>query len=305
MAQPGAAKPVKWPADRPLYKYLTSDVGRIVLADRTLRWSTPRTLNDPYDMQFDVHVDIDKAAAKALALQKSWDAHYGSEPNIMGNPLGAAIRFFRPYFPRPSREEFDRQVGEALDESFARIDGSLPRLNDEVRAMMASSKILCLTAIPDNTLMWSHYAESHKGVVLRFRSVEGLDSPWTEARPMNYVDAVPPIMDEEFVSDLLSGRRALEPGTIMERVVYTKSGDWAHENEWRIYSGDGRNREAPYEDIPFGALELDGVVFGYRMENVKRDGLVELIRDKYPHAELLQADKSPQAFAMTVVPFAQ
>src|SRR5258708_2756964 len=43
-----------------LYKYVTSSVAHLVLQNRTLRWSTASFLNDPFDIQFDLHVDVDR-----------------------------------------------------------------------------------------------------------------------------------------------------------------------------------------------------------------------------------------------------
>jgi hypothetical protein len=47
--------PVQLPPKH-LFKYVSREVGKLVLANRTLRWSTPGTLNDPYDMQFDLQL---------------------------------------------------------------------------------------------------------------------------------------------------------------------------------------------------------------------------------------------------------
>jgi hypothetical protein len=76
------------PVNEPLYKYMSRQVGRTVLQNRTLRWSTPRTLNDPRDMQIDLRIDVDYAAMKPLVLQKLWDGHYGEtrpEMNLRAN----------------------------------------------------------------------------------------------------------------------------------------------------------------------------------------------------------------------------
>jgi hypothetical protein len=72
-----------------LYKYMSRQTGRVVLANRTLRWSTPRTLNDPYDVQFDLHIDVDREAVRAASLDKMWDAFYGNAPAPVGNRFGA------------------------------------------------------------------------------------------------------------------------------------------------------------------------------------------------------------------------
>src|SRR4051794_34870497 len=42
------------------YKYMSPATAHAVLGNQTLRWSTPGTLNDPYDMQFDLKYEVDR-----------------------------------------------------------------------------------------------------------------------------------------------------------------------------------------------------------------------------------------------------
>ena len=156
-----------------LHKYVSRHVGELILKNRTLRWSTPGTLNDPYDLQFDLRLDIDKDAVKSIALGKLWAAFYGAAPIPAGNRLGAAIRLLRVQFPQLNKEEFNEHFGKAIDETFAVMDASLPGLQRDLRTHLASCKILCLTSAADKLLMWYRYAEQGSGLVLRFKSAPG------------------------------------------------------------------------------------------------------------------------------------
>jgi hypothetical protein len=132
-----------WTNDRQFFfKYTSRRIGKIILENQTLRWSTPGTLNDPYDMQFDLHIEVDNEVVKAVALQKAWDSFYGEQIVPAGNQFGAAINLLRDIFPRLPREEFDREFGGAFDEGLMRGVRALPELQEKVRAHMADSKIL-------------------------------------------------------------------------------------------------------------------------------------------------------------------
>ena len=123
MLNSGFERPSHWTNDRRFFfKYMNRATGRIVLENRTLRWSTPGTLNDPYDMQFDLHIDIEREAVKVATLQKLWDAFYGDQPVPVGNILGAVIQSVRGNFPQLTREEFDREYGDAIDDSLSRME---------------------------------------------------------------------------------------------------------------------------------------------------------------------------------------
>jgi hypothetical protein len=279
-----------------LFKYVSREVGRAVLTNRTLRWSTPGTLNDPYDMQFDLRVDIDKEAVKTPALGKLWEGHYGKQPVPAGNQLGALVHRLRGQFPQLTPQQFNQEFGEAIDQSIDRMDRLLPDLQIDLRAHLANCKILCLSAAPDIMLMWYCYADHCRGIVLRFRNVPGLDSSWTTARSITYLTNMPVLVDNDFLGEMLSGRVSMDPESILHKMVYTKSREWAYESEWRIFSGEGRDPSASFEDIHFNTLELDAVIFGHCMPEKDRGTFSEIVRRQYPHAQILQVRKTAQIF---------
>jgi hypothetical protein len=166
------------------FKYCTANVAKLVLQNRTLRWSTPATLNDPFDVQFDMEIKVTKAELKEPSLERLWSVYLGE---IAPNPANLSkARFF---------EEF----GPAFDEGYERSVAVLPSVNADASALMSDVKLFCMSAAPDIHLMWSHYADSHQGVVLRFRSIPGLDNPYCMAKPINYVDEIPELLSKQFL----------------------------------------------------------------------------------------------------------
>jgi len=53
-----------------LYEYVTAHVAQLILRNCTLRWSAASLLNDPFDVQFDLHVEVDRETLRALSLDK-------------------------------------------------------------------------------------------------------------------------------------------------------------------------------------------------------------------------------------------
>jgi hypothetical protein len=284
------------------YKYVSAATAEIVLTNRTLRWSTPGTLNDPFDMQFDLAARVNEDRVCELALQKLWDALYGDGPIRVGNSLGRLLTRARGAVAHLTRAEFDRQFGETLRESLAVIHSTLPSLHATVRAHFATCKVLCLTDDPANMLMWSHYADQHRGAVLEFVSAPGLDSPWRTARRIQYEMDVPPLMNEELLASILAGESGFDKEEIIQRMVYTKSAAWAYEREWRIFTGVGRDVHAPYEDIPFAPQELAGVILGCRVDEAAAVRIREILNASYAHAVLSQSVQGPSGFRLAIRP---
>jgi hypothetical protein len=134
-------------------------------------------------------------------------------------------------------------------------------------------------------------------LVLRFTD-ETPDNPISEAKPVEYVADIPALLDVEVLSDMLAGY-VLDHRRIIQDVVWKKSRHWAHEREWRIYTGAGRTAGS-YEDVPFGADELDGVIFGARTSREARAAVADVVAANYPHVELMQATISPNEYALII-----
>jgi hypothetical protein len=101
-------RPHNWTHDRQVfYKYTTRPAGKSILGNKQLRWSSPRFFNDPFDIQFDLHLEFDRDRVKAKILDGLWQAHYGDNPPPAENLLGRLISQYRGRFPMLIREEFE------------------------------------------------------------------------------------------------------------------------------------------------------------------------------------------------------
>jgi hypothetical protein len=295
--------PAHWSNNRRyFYKYVSGKTCRAALEHRTLRWSTPATLNDPFDIQFDLHLKVDRAKVKQLAAQKLSDGLYGDRPAPVGNVLGALLRVERANLIQLNKAELKGEFDKGIEEGLLSIEQSLPEFQRELRAHMARSKILCLTELPDNSLMWSHYADQHRGAVLRLASIPALDSAWGAAKAVHYATEMPRLLDEEHLSDILSGRTLMEPEPIIDKLVFTKAAFWSYEQEWRVYAGDGGHPAAPHEDSPFSANELNAVIFGCRMPADDARDIAALAHHLNPNVSVLVARKDDRSFGLAITP---
>ena len=80
--------------------------------------------------------------------------------------------------------------------------------------------MLSLTESADDILMWSHYADSHRGVCLRFSTEIGF---FKDAQQVVY-------QDERPVVNLIRDT----PHVYQRKAVLYKSCHWEYEEEWRI-----------------------------------------------------------------------
>ena len=121
--------------------------------------------------------------------------------------------------------EKKQHIAEALlADSMREIANTNEHINQSSRNMM---RMACFTTKADNLPMWSHYADSHKGICLEYRTSD-ITAPDIIARlyPVLYVEQLPDMMH-------LTAIRSI-PNRAPEYLASHKLDDWKYENEWRL-----------------------------------------------------------------------
>jgi hypothetical protein len=110
---------------------------------------------------------------------------------------------------------------------------------DFMRMIPRRWRLYCLTPFPDSTLMWSHYADNHRGLCLEFSTDHSL---FGSALEVQYLSSYP-----QWSPQALVDATSVHP-------LLTKSKDWSYEGEYRIVA-----LEPEVSGVPRGhALELKG-----------------------------------------------
>jgi hypothetical protein len=96
--------------------------------------------------------------------------------------------------------------------------------------------ILCFTEKKDNLLMWSHYANSHKGFVLEFYSEhEFFDRRKKETQIAEHLKKVRyTVKRPEFVFYEEDLSQPQQVDNWINNFIWVKSKHWEYEQEWRV-----------------------------------------------------------------------
>lgn len=155
-----------------LFKYVTSSTARIILETGKCRWSSPFVFNDPFDVQFDLHLEFDELKIVGLIVDELWKLYSRKKRLVPLNDLGRVFDASLRRVPGLSRDDIFARQGprEAIGESIKRTKDLLPALHAHQRSLLQDAKLFCLSETKDNILMWSHYTRDHIGAVLEFDS---------------------------------------------------------------------------------------------------------------------------------------
>jgi|GEM_PF-2536902 len=199
-----------------LYKYrqineFTDDL----IANNNHYFATCRELNDPFELKFDLELRDDPNLSKEL---KKLTSTYWLAEGIKGVKPWIYYNYFPKLYKKwiakhgypESREKYKHAKEQVL----------LAKVEDSIGVCSFSKE-------PDHTLMFSHYADSHKGISIGFKfnqkEIKNVFGP----EAVRYTNNFP--VWKEFPQD---GHM----DEVIRPAVLTKSRQWEYENEFRCFS---------------------------------------------------------------------
>jgi hypothetical protein len=129
-------------------------------------------------------------------------------------------------------------------------------------------RILSLSANPSHELLWSHYANGHRGVALVF---DASDGEFGSAIKLTYVEELVPmdITDENEASNFRTS-------------LLTKRAAWAYEDEYRCVAADTGDPflQLHQQFLSFEPRRLLGIIFGANLSHADKDEIVNWSRER-------------------------
>jgi hypothetical protein len=182
------------------------------------------------------------------------------------------------------------------------IENALARLSDDkydpinfskavsqnLQEDINNSGILSLSATCLNNLLWSHYADGHKGLCLKFTATN--NTPFFGlAQPIQYRRNYPMV-------NMLKH----SPEAQVRDFLLTKSVDWRYEQEWRILSTHLDNSGPGCREFP-GEL-LTEVIFGALVEKEDKDEVLGWLSLRKTPVKVSQAKLGVGSYSLNIVP---
>ena len=293
--------PTDSPGKRPFYKYAAPDTALAILRNRTVRYSSPITFNDPFDTQSGLHFDFDLPRLPGMLLDKLAElASAPIDPAIdPTDPWGKLVLEVRRHFPDHG---FPRDKWKPLIESeFDTLNNSFEEARRGIQnhwksVMLPGVRVFCVSEDRNNLLMWAHYTKDHRGAVFEFWSLPDEDNPLSVASAVDYVPNPPPFFSEsEFIDNILSLNK-FDISALSRRYVYSKSQHWSYEQEWRVWYP--LSTTALYDDMPIRESEFAAIYLGCCASDDFRKEIWNAVRAHFPKVRVFQAHKQKEAYAL-------
>lgn len=280
-----------------VYKYLDSSGVKAVLKTTTLLWRNPLTFNDPFDIRLDLGASID--VPKLIALIAYRFEQLVFEPNrpLPRHPISRNLLMdLRARLKRQHRVLVLDEIQKGAESMFADGRGPMSSFNKNWHHRASTYRVLSFSDRSDSLLMWSHYAESHFGAVLRFRVATDKMSFFSKLKRVEYVTLIPKLASEEdWAEYFLSDADSLIPEPFV-RLLCTKSDDWKYEKEWRVATHAVSDQ--PYDLFPFDPNLLEEIIIGCRARQTFIDEVKSLLVGPLGHVNVVRARLSETRFAI-------
>ncbi|WNF54041.1 DUF2971 domain-containing protein [Pseudomonas sp. SG20052] len=117
---------------------------------------------------------------------------------------------------------------------------------------------------PVSNLMWSHYADSHKGFCIEFRS------EFMKAEKVSYQKVIPKLNTIDLHRLHFKIYEGDDIGHQIWRALRTKLDEWEYESEYRFQANNAMGRipkGKKFIKIPYNENFVESIIFGCRMQD--------------------------------------
>ncbi len=227
-----------------LYKYQSyNELNLCNLGTRQLWFSLPTKFDDPFDCAIGLGVPLpnpsDDDVDRIVACAEQRDGI-----SVTGSSL----------LDSSGKE---RSLRECVISAYMRFT---TRVYEDVRTRFG---VCCLSAKGSDLLMWSQYAEAHRGFCLVFH---GVFPPFCSAKGVAYPEEPAPDLVGMMCGD---NREAY----MAQWFICTKHHEWGYQEEWRLFRPDKADSLVPYPPN-----SLKAVHFGVNMQPEHKEEVARILQ---------------------------
>ncbi|MDD3322035.1 MAG: DUF2971 domain-containing protein [Paludibacter sp.] len=236
-----------------VYKYSAINSNLLKsLINSELWFATPISFNDPFDCQLN-----DKTVWDSISIR-----NYLNYLKVVGNS--------------------DLDIEDIIEQYYLDNNSFRHFFTKYFKRILSNIGVCCFTTSPKIFLMWSHYANSHKGLCLKFDITKD-ENLFLTALPVKYSIDYPSF-------DYLKERNKLA-----ERMLLTKSKVWKYEKEIRVITG----KSGPQL---FKKDCLKEIIFGYKTTELEIKEIKKIVSNSgYKNIRFSKVDLVPNKFKIKLV----
>ncbi|EOT1738172.1 DUF2971 domain-containing protein [Klebsiella pneumoniae] len=300
-----------------LYKYTNSDNALLSIKNQKFKWSSIQEFNDPFESRFLINpakrncirflaisISISKTLFDADVLENTLAKGHGgiSLSDVTSIAvINKEINNICNKHSNESTEDFYNDLEIFVNNKIVPtpfFNSALSiylKFADLCRNRISETfGVLCLSAIKNNFLMWSHYANNHKGVMFEFDSTL-LKSDVSDLTPkkVKYQKEYP-----ELTYDAIKGLNATlfpkQKKDFFETVALTKQDAWSYEAEYRSIISIKDNQRLI--NVPQNCIK--SITLGCAMPKETEIKIIEAARNELPDTKIFKNKLNDSSYTL-------
>lgn len=282
-----------------LYKYKSFSVDSLdLLVSDKLYFANPNSFNDPLDCNPSVKDDMNdvdtlKKILKQLIIDntKKELTEAASKINYSGPKTRSKIELMGEHAAQKVLSGIDDFLLLYEDEQIIVINDMLRSIQKNLMSNYTQG-VLALAQNYDCPLMWSHYADQHKGFCIGY---DVSDNGNYEIHSLNY--GGDRFITTQQIYDMLFGSneniRKEAKKEIDKVVLLSKAPQWAYEMEHRVISEQG---------LQENYFRLSDVTFGLRFKNSVKFSVMKALQNRSGNVSFYEMQLSEDTFVLSRIP---
>ncbi|NOT35985.1 MAG: DUF2971 domain-containing protein [Saprospiraceae bacterium] len=260
-----------------LYKYTSFKWAKKTVEDQQIFINNPIKMNDPYE--FSPTYTIDYGNKDVI---KICDFFFGIDSGLVEHDDSIILK-------PPTIEniitiekflvEFKKAPRESVEKYF------IPVIHSIIEDFKKHSKMISFSQSNDINLLWSHYADSHKGCCLEFN---------ISCLPIGQIAFFRKVVYSNDPIDVRLFDIVLNQPQFLLKLVktqVTKTKDWEYENEWRLVFAGINNYYKDFTHLDFSRTNgfLNSIIFGINAQDSEIEEMINLV--KGTHVKVLKREQ--------------
>ncbi|WP_252502358.1 DUF2971 domain-containing protein [Sporosarcina sp. Marseille-Q4943] len=281
----------------PIYKYCKINEYSLVNLERDEVWlSNAATFNDPYDSALTIgsreRHDNENKSDLYERFSKIFDKHATDVERLMdGYSIEDGLR--RLLESLPGFRGDSEMVHVAIEKYLKETDSLFEEYSSDIANLYQKRTFAsCFSEDPDSMLMWSHYADNHQGMVLKY---DFLNLDFETQRDV-FIGLNPVIYTEDLIN-LEEHKGVRDKISIATLAAISKSKEWSYEKEWRLII----HKNSSEKGIALKVIKPSCIILGARVSQVHKIMLSLEAKKKQIPIKQLKLDKTK--YHLSVVDF--
>lgn len=300
-----------------LYKYINEDVAQFILKNKVIRFTQPIAFNDPYDVYPKLSKIISDEKVKEMFHILTADEKMVED--LLDDSINQTYPTLTPqqkalFSIIPVKDWLKQHIKLRYNSIYEFIES---HINYETMRVQMIEKILViistyigvlsLSKISNNLLMWSHYSNCHKGVVLEFDEKHTFLKQFENSYYPHDIEVEYSHIRPEIVIDKFN----FTPEESMEmsrKILFIKSYEWLYEKEFRIIRFLQNAKKLDYLDkngyeifvFNFPKELLKGIILGSKITEATKEKIFNTILEEKWDLSISQASLNQDNFCIDI-----